>query len=95
MSFVGFIAPYHEERLHFYERLDLTRCPEAELLDVAGEASALHKFLTDILEEGYTNTVDRLVGQTDALNRLQRFLAMVLRHLGGPRNVNAFTPSQT
>ena len=44
MSFVAFIAPYYEERLHFYERLDLTRCPEAELLDVAGEASALEKF---------------------------------------------------
>ena len=90
MSFVAFIAPYYEERLHFYERLDLTRCPEAELLDVAGEASALHKFLTDILEEGYTNTVDRLVGQTDALNRLQRFLSTVLRHLGGPSERERF-----
>ena len=83
MSFVAFIAPYYAERLHFYERLDLTRCPEAELLDVAGEASALHKFLTDILEEGYTNAVDRLVGQTDALNRLQRFLSTVLHAPGG------------
>jgi hypothetical protein len=92
VSFVAFIAPYYEERLHFYERLDLTRCPEAELLDVAGAASALHKFLTDILEEGYTNTVDRLVGQTDALNRLQRFLAIVLLHLGGPSKRERFYP---
>src|SRR5262245_33315174 len=50
---------------------------------MAGEASALHKFLTDILEEGYTTTVNRLVGQTDALNRLQRFLSTVLPQLGG------------
>ena len=84
MSFVAFVAQYYAERLHFYECLDLTRCSEAALLDVTGEASALHKFLTDILEEGYTATVNRLVGQTDAFNRLQRFLSTVLAHLGGP-----------
>jgi hypothetical protein len=83
MSLSAFIAPYYEERLHYYERLDLARCPEAELCDVAGEASALHKFLTDILEEGYTTTVNRLVRQTDAMHRLQRFLSTVLQHLGG------------
>jgi hypothetical protein len=83
VSFSAFIAQYYEERLHFYKRLDLTRCAEAELCDAAGEASALYKFLTDILEEGYTATVNRLVGQTDALNRLQRFLSTVLPQLGG------------
>jgi hypothetical protein len=83
VSFSAFVAQYYAERLHFYERLDLGRCPETTLLDVAEEASALHKFLTDILEEGYTATVNRLVGQTDALNRLQRFLSTVLQHLGG------------
>jgi hypothetical protein len=83
MSFSAFVAQYYAERLHFYECLDLGRCPEATLLDVAEEASALHKFLTDILEEGYTATVNRLVGQTDALNRLQRFLSTVLQHLEG------------
>ena len=83
MSFVAFVAQYYAERLHFYECLDLTRCSEAALLDVTGEASALHKFLTDILEEGYTATVNRLVGQTDAFNRLQRFLSTVLPQLGG------------
>ena len=95
MSFSAFVAQYYAERLHFYECLDLGRCPEATLLDVAEEASALHKFLTDILEEGYTATVNRLVGQTDAFNRLQQFLSTVLQHLGGPRNGNAFTSSQT
>ena len=50
MSFSAFIAPYYEERLHYYECLDVARCPEPALLDIAGEASALHKFLTDILE---------------------------------------------
>jgi hypothetical protein len=49
VSFSAFIAQYYEERLHAYERLDLARCAEAELLDIAGEASALHKFLTDLL----------------------------------------------
>ena len=90
MSFFAFVAQYYEERLHFYERLDLTRCSEAELLDIAGEASALHKFLTDILEEGYTTTVNRLVGQTDAINRLQQFLSTVLQHLGGPSERERF-----
>src|SRR4029450_4214158 len=83
MFFSAFVAQYYAERLHFYECLDLGRCPEATLLDVAEEASALHKFLTDILEEGYTATVNRLVGQTDAFNRLQQFLSTVLQHLGG------------
>ena len=83
MSFFAFVAQYYEDRLQFYERLDLTRCAEAALLDIAGEASALHKFLTDILEEGYTTTVNRLVRQTNAMHRLQQFLSTVLPHLGG------------
>jgi len=84
VSFFAFIAHYYAERLHAYEQLDLTRCSEAALLDIAGEASALQKYLTDIAEEGYTITVNRLVRQTDAANRLQRFLSTVLAHLGGP-----------
>ena len=83
MSFSAFIAPYYEERLHFYECLDLVQCSEAALLDSVGEASALHKFLIDVLEEGYTATVNQLVGQTDAINRLQQFLSAGLQHLGG------------
>ena len=90
MSFAAFIAQYYEERLHSYEHLDLTRCAEAELLDIAEEASALRKFLTDILAEGYTATVNRLVGQTDACNRLQRFLSTVLPYLGGPSERERF-----
>jgi hypothetical protein len=84
VSFFAFVAQYYKERLHWYEHLDLKQCSEAALLDVAGEASALQKFLTDILEEGYTTTVNRLVEQTDACNRLQQFLSMVLPYLGGP-----------
>jgi hypothetical protein len=90
VSFSAFIAQYYEERLHAYERLDLARCAEAELLEIAGEASALHKFLTDILEEDYTATVNRLTGQTDAMHRLQRFLSTVLLHLGGPSERERF-----
>ena len=92
MSFFAFVAQYYEERLHFYERLDLTRCSEAALLDIAGEASALHKFLTDILEEGYTTTVNRLVGQTDAINRLQQFLSTVLSALGRSLGTGTLLP---
>jgi hypothetical protein len=90
VSFFTFVAQHYAERLHSYERLDLGRCPEAQLLDIAGEASALHKFLTDILEEGYTTTVNRLVGQTDAINRLQRFLAEALAQLGTPSERERF-----
>jgi hypothetical protein len=90
VSFVAFVAQYYAERLHWYEHLDLTRCTEAALLDIAGEASALHKFLIDILEEGYTTTVNRLVGQTDALNRLQQLLSTVLSHVGGPSERERF-----
>jgi hypothetical protein len=90
MSFFTFVAQYYAERLHVYEQLDLTRCSDAALLDVAGEASALHKFLTDILEEGYTTTVTRLVGRTDALNRLQRLLSTALTQLGAPSERERF-----
>jgi hypothetical protein len=90
VSFFAFVAQYYEERLHWYECLDLTRCSEAALLDIAGEASALHKFLIDILEEGYTTTVNRLVGQTNAMHRLQQFLSTVLQHLGGPSEWERF-----
>jgi hypothetical protein len=90
MSFFTFVAQYYVERLHYYERLDLGQCPEAQLLDVAGEASALHKFLTDILEEGYTATVNRFVEQTDAITRLQQFLTTVLHVLGPPSERERF-----
>src|SRR5215475_13398998 len=82
--FFAFIAQYYAERLHVYEELDLTQCSEVALLDIAGEASALQKYLSDISEEGYTITVNRLVRQTDAVNRLQQFLSTALAHLGGP-----------
>ena len=75
MSSSAFRNQYYQERLAFYEGLDLSQVSETELLDVAGEASALQKFLTDILEEGYAGAVHRLVAQTDAVNRLQRFLS--------------------
>jgi hypothetical protein len=82
MSFSEFMTGYYRERLQFYEHLDLGCCTNAELIEVGGEASSLKKFLSDILEEGYEETVSRLVTQTDAINRLQRFLPMVLQRLG-------------
>jgi hypothetical protein len=90
VSFVAFVAQYYAERLHWYEHLNLTRCAEVALLDIAGEASALHKFLIDILEEGYTTTVNRLVEQTNAMHRLQQFLSTVLPHLGSPSERERF-----
>jgi hypothetical protein len=82
MSFLEFMTGYYQERLGFYERLDLGHCTDAELTEVGGEASALKKFLSDILEEGYEEVVSRLVAQTDAIDRLHRFLPMVLQRLG-------------
>lgn len=82
VSFSEFMTQYSQERLQCYERLDLGRCTEAELLEVGGEAASLQKFLFDILEEGYAETVQRLVARTDALNRLHRFLPMLLQRLG-------------
>ena len=75
---------YNFQAPGFYQKLG------AELLEIAGEASALHKFLTDILEEGYTATVNRLIEQTDAMHRLQRFLSIVLPRLGGPSERERF-----
>src|SRR2546425_2111980 len=72
---------YYQERLQFYERLDLGGCTEAELLEVGAEASSLQKFLVDIFEEGYEATVKSLVAQTDAVNRLHRFLPALLQRL--------------
>jgi hypothetical protein len=88
MSFSEFMTRYYRERLQFYERLNLGRCTEAELIDIGGEASSLQKFLLDILEEGYEETVSRLDAQTDALNRLQRFLSAVFQRLG-PQHARA------
>ena len=90
MSFSVFRNQYYQERLAFYEGLDLGRLSETELIDVAGEASSLHKFLTDILEEGYAAAVNQLVAQTDAMNRLQRFLSTVLHLLGPPSERERF-----
>lgn len=90
MSFSVFRNQYYQERLTFYESLDLGRLSETELIDVAGEASSLHKFLTDILEEGYVTAVNQLVAQTDAMHRLQRFLSTVLHVLGPPSERERF-----
>ncbi len=90
MSFSAFIAQYYEERLQHYERLDLRRCAETELLDAAGEASSLRKFLADILEEGYTTAVNMLTERIDAVNRLQRFLSAALHVLGPPSERERF-----
>ena len=54
MSFWSVIVPYYESRLQHYERLDLARCGEEELLAIALEASAL-------LREG-TGAADPLQG---------------------------------
>jgi hypothetical protein len=61
VSSSAFRHRYYQERLAFYESLDLRQVSETELLAVAGEASSLQKFLTDILEEGYAGAVHRLV----------------------------------
>ena len=90
MSFSVFRNQYYQERLGVYESLDLERLSETELIDVAGEASSLHKFLTDIIEEGYAAVVNQLVAQTDAMNRLQRFLSTVLHALGPPSERERF-----
>ena len=90
MSFSVFRNQYYQERLAFYESLDLARLSETELIDVAGEASSLHKFLTDILEEGYADAVNQLVAQTDAMHRLQQVLSTVLHVLGPPSERERF-----
>jgi hypothetical protein len=90
VSFSVFRKQYYQERLACYESLDLARLSETELIDVAGEASSLHKFLTDILEEGYADAVNQLVAQTDAMHRLQQVLSTVLHVLGPPSERERF-----
>ena len=84
MSFWAFIVPYYEGRLRHYESFDLGHCADGELLAAAQEASALHKFLADLVEEGYTDTEALLQERTDAADRLQRFLDAALETLGPP-----------
>ncbi len=90
MSFSEFMTQYYQERLRCYEHLDLGGCTAAEFIEVGGEASSLQKFLFDLLEEGYEEIVKRLVAQTDALNRLHRFLPMLLQRLGPPYTQERF-----
>ncbi len=90
MSSSAFRLNYYSERLSTYEQLDLTQCPEAELLALAGEASSLYKFLTDIIEEGYAFSVQKLTDEIDAINRLQQFIASALDILGPPSEHERF-----
>ena len=90
MSFAAFRNQYYQERLAFYESLDLRQLSKTELIEVAGEASSLLKFLRDIVEEGYEAAVQRLVAQTNAVNRLQRFLSSALPILGPPSERERF-----
>jgi hypothetical protein len=90
VSSSDFRNQYYQERLAFYESLNLSQVSATELLVVAGEASSLQKFLTDILEEGYPGAVNRLVAHTDAVNRLQRFLSSILHILGPPSERERF-----
>ena len=84
MSFLAFMVPYNEARLQHVEGLDLASCGEKELLAAAREASALRKFLADLVEEGYTDTAALLGDRTDAAGRLQRFLGAAFDILGPP-----------
>ena len=92
MSFWAFIVPYYEARLQHYESLDLGRCGECELLAAAREASALRKFLTDLVEEGYTDTEALLRDRADAADRLQRFLSAALETLGPAAGTRTVLP---
>ncbi|MCW5212200.1 hypothetical protein VU04_04730 [Desulfobulbus sp. TB] len=85
-----FLTQYYQVRLQNFEQLDPEHCTTDELLKVAAEASSLHKFLIDSYEEGYTESTNRLVSQTDALKRLQRVLTMVLQRLGPPSEQERF-----
>nr|VFJ65129.1 MAG: hypothetical protein BECKFW1821A_GA0114235_11912 [Candidatus Kentron sp. FW] len=85
-----FLTRYYQARLQYFERRDPGHRSMDELLDVAGEASSLHKVLMDFAEEGYTDTVDQIVSQTDALERLQRILTTALQRLGPPSEAERF-----
>jgi len=85
-----FLTRYYQARLQDFEQLVLEHCTTEELLKVAAEASSLRKILMDFNEEGYTDTVNRIVSQTDALNRLQRVLTPILQKLGPPSERERF-----
>ena len=76
--------PYYEARLRHCEGLDPGRCGEHELLAAAREASALRKFLADLVEGGYNDAAALLRGRDGAADRLQRFLGAALEALGPP-----------
>ena len=82
VSSSAFRNQYYQERLAFYESLDLSQVSEPELLAVAGEASSLQKFLTDILEEGYVDAVNRCapqkMGSTNAKHSINQTDLMIL-----------------
>jgi len=85
-----FLTRYYQARLQDFEQLDPEHCTTDELLKMAEEASSLHKFLIDSYEEGYTQSTNQIVSQTDALNRLQWVLTMVLQRLGPPFELERF-----
>jgi len=85
-----FLTRYYQVRLQDFEQLDPEHCTTDELLKMAAEVSSLHKFIMDSYEEGYTESTNRIVSQTDALKRLQRVLTMVLQRLGPPYEPERF-----
>jgi hypothetical protein len=87
-----FLTQYYQTRLQNFEELNLN-CPTDKLLRVAAEASSLHKFILDAYEEGYTDSTDQIVTQTDALNRLEKIqknFITELHKLGHPVELKDF-----
>lgn len=85
-----FLTQHYQLRLQNFEQLDPERCTTDELIKVAAEASSLRKFIIDAYEEGYTQSTNQIVSQTDALERLQRILSMVSQRLGPPSEQERF-----
>lgn len=84
-----FLEKTYFSKLMHYESIGVCQVSESQLVKIVAEASSFYKILLDLKDEGYTY-VDTVVAQTDALERLQRFISTGLARLGPPSEKERF-----
>jgi hypothetical protein len=84
------LTRFYRDKLAAYTALAYPEVAPHELKKIATEASSLHKILLDFADEGYTETVEKIQLETDALVFLPQFIAATLAYLGPPAEKERF-----
>ena len=85
-----FLVRLYNSTLNYYESKECRQASDPKLVKIVAEASSFYKVLLDFKDEGYTYCVDAIVAQTNALERLQKFISTGLARLGPPSKKKRF-----